>query len=455
MNIRAVLQPILAQDGWTVSDDLVARKGTRRIRFFHRQPPTSRDLRVIIADTPAEMQRLRSVKNAGKYPRCFFTNLEELGRTPAFPETSRIPSQSFEAEIIANVPVGGAEISHYRLAFRAPGIGEVFPPQFVMMDTKPERTPLGARDVRRGQWADGMDWEAQPLLKRPFGVCRTFYPHFPPDYLRQLALPPTLALALYPPHPEHFDMLYKVLPDGVGTPLMTKLKRSQKVHMLGPLGRVYDVRHLRTTGVKEVHVIGGGVGMAPLILLVEALRFYSFPVKVFLGMASLQSLRYRDELAATFGEKPRDAYIYVDDLLAAGVKPADIFIACDRAKPTRTRGIPAGNLFQGLAPEQYRRYLARARQPHTVAFSCGPNRMMEVMADVCRQADVPLKLLLEKRMGCGIGVCFSCVQKVRRADGTEDYARVCMEGPVFDAKDILWNNNSKPNLEACGCAARC
>ena len=71
-----------------------------------------------------------------------------------------------------------------------------------------------------------------------------------------------------------------------------------------------------------VHVIGGGVGMAPLILLVEALRYYSFPVKVFLGMASLQSLRYRDELAATFGEKPRDAYIYVDDLLAAGVKPA-------------------------------------------------------------------------------------------------------------------------------------
>ena len=339
--------------------------------------------------------------------------------------------------------------------FRAPGIGEVFPPQFVMMDTKPERTPLDARTVRRGQWVDSVDWEAQPLLKRPFGVCRVFYPHFPPDYLRHLELPPTLALALYPPHPEHFDMLYKVLPDGIGTTAMTKLKRGQKVHMLGPLGRAYDVRHLRTAGVEEVHIIGGGVGMAPLILLVEALRYYSFPVKVFLGMASLQSLRYRDELAATFGEKPRDAYIYVDDLLAAGVKPADIFIACDRAKPTKTRGIPATNLFHGLVPEQYRRYLEKARPAHAVAFSCGPNRMMEVMTDVCRQANVPLKLLLEKRMGCGIGVCFSCVQKVRRSDGTEDYARVCMEGPVFDAKDILWNNNSKPNLEACGCAARC
>ena len=46
-------------------------------------------------------------------------------------------------------------------------------------------------------------------------------------------------------------------------------------------------------------------------------------------------------------------------------------------------------------------------------------------------------------MGCGIGVCFSCVQKVRRADGADDYVRVCKEGPIFDAKDILWNNDSK------------
>ena len=82
--------------------------------------------------------------------------------------------------------------------------------------------------------------------------------------------------------------------------------------------------------------------------------------------------------------------------------------------------------------------------------------MMEVVTEVTRAAGVPLKVLLEKRMGCGLGVCFSCVQKVRRGDGTADYARVCTEGPLFDAKDILWkNDDSKSPSATCGCGARC
>jgi dihydroorotate dehydrogenase electron transfer subunit len=197
--------------------------------------------------------------------------------------------------------------------------------------------------------------------------------------------------------------------------------------------------------------------MAPLILLVEMLRFYAFRVKVFLGIATVESLRYRDELAATFGEKPRDAYIYVDDLLAAGVKPADLFVACDRRPPTQVRGIPAGNLHHGLLPDQYRRFLAQTTERRSVtAFTCGPNRMMEIVGGIAAEAGVSLKVLLEKRMGCGIGVCFSCVCRVRRPAGEVEYARVCKEGPLFDVKDIVWNETDlKPNSAGCGCAARC
>jgi hypothetical protein len=200
---------------------------------------------------------------------------------------------------------------------------------------------------------------------------------------------------------------------------------------------------------------------------------------VFVGIAALKSLRYRDELAATFGEKPRDALIYIDDLLAAGVKPGDLFISCDTARPKPVRGIPRANLYHGLVPDQYRQHLLsghpelsqvsqslqengkilRAAQNDTmrktIAITCGPNRMMEAMAGICALSGVPLKVLLEKRMGCGIGVCFSCVQKVRRVGGAEDYARVCTEGPLFDAKDIVWNNNSKQPSANSGCAARC
>ena len=82
--------------------------------------------------------------------------------------------------------------------------------------------------------------------------------------------------------------------------------------------------------------------------------------------------------------------------------------------------------------------------------------MMELVAEIAQQASVRLHVLLEKRMACGIGVCFSCVQKVRRPDGTEDYARTCTEGPLFDAKDILWKNDDSKQASAnSGCAPRC
>jgi len=518
-----LLRSILARDGWTLrrasqplafAPDavLLAQKGGRRIAFFYSDQPgrkltaafrtiQRRDrgqfklFGVLIASTTAEMQQLKSVRGAGKFPRAFFASLEEIrevaaGGAPAVPERSG-GMLSFKAGILANIQIGGSQSPLYRLVFKAPEMQEVLPPQFVMMDTAPKRVPLGARAVRRGNLRGTVDLSPRPLLKRPFGICRAFLPHFAADYVKRLSLPPALALVLHPPAAHYFDMLYKVLPDGIGTPLMTKLKRGQKIDMVGPLGRPFDVRRLRAEGVEEVHVIGGGVGMAPLILLVEMLRYYAIPVKVFLGIAGFESIRYRDELGATFGEKPHDAYVYVDDVLAAGVKPADIYVSCDSEAPAGiVRGIPKENLFHGLVPEQYRRYLVAAgfsppnktaapvaapfmgapsprrlkpaatenpeRRSPVAAFTCGPNRMMELVAEIARQAGVRLQVLLEKRMACGIGVCFSCVQKVRRPNGTEDYARICTEGPLFDAKDILWkNDDSKPTSANFCCAAPC
>jgi NAD(P)H-flavin reductase len=381
---------------------------------------------------------------------------------------------SFQAEVIANTPIGGRQSSLYRLAFEAPALRDILPPQFIMMDTTPTRAPLGSRAVCRGNVRGVIDLAPQPLLKRPFGVCRDFHPHLATNYVKHLSLPPSLAPVLYPPAADRFDMLYKVLPNGIGTPLMTKLKRGQKINMVGPLGQPFDARRLRAEGVEEVHVIGGGVGMAPLILLVEALRYYGFPVKVFLGIARFESLRYRDKLAAT--PRSGDAYVYIDDLLAAGVKAADIYISCESEVPAKTvRDIPKRNLFHGLVPEQYRKFLVAAdfslrgtgsasmkgaatepNEGNVIAFTCGPDRMMELVAEIARQAGVRLQVLIEKRMACGIGVCFSCVQKVRRPNGAEDYAQVCMEGPLFDAKDILWKNDDSKQTSANSCCApRC
>ena len=478
-----MLRGILARDGWTlaVSDDgqdaaFVGSKDDRAIEFFcldqgpkrltaalrriaRRDGMAYKRVGVVIASTVQDVERLRAVRKADAFPRAFFTSIDDL-RAVAEGSFLPVPKRpgnivAFPAQVAANRQIGGADSSHYILRFRAPEIQEVWASQFVMMDVTPERPLLGGRRVQRGGWRDAVDLPPLPVLKRPFGIQRSYYRHFDPHYLQKLALPPTLALGLYTVYPHEFDLFYKVLADGVGTPLMTRLKKGDHVHMIGPLGTPFDVRTLRASGVTEVHLVGGGVGVAPLILLAQVLRFYSFRVKVFIGMSKLGLLRYKGDVDPSFDDEPGDAYVYIDDLLEAGVSPEDIFLACDSEPPDRVvRRMPAGNFFHGLVPAQYRQYLKTQRPsgPVTV-FSCGPDRMMEAMRDVAFEAGVTLKLLMEKRMGCGFGVCLSCVVRVRDGSGGETYARVCTEGPVFDAENILWNqNDSKSESATCGCA---
>jgi 2-polyprenylphenol hydroxylase and related flavodoxin oxidoreductases len=64
--------------------------------------------------------------------------------------------------------------------------------------------------------------------------------------------------------------------------------------------------------------------------------------------------------------------------------------------------------------------------------------MMEAVAKIAAEKNVPCEVSLETPMACGIGICFTCVAKVRTADGEWDYKRTCVEGPVFDAAAIEW-----------------
>ena len=63
---------------------------------------------------------------------------------------------------------------------------------------------------------------------------------------------------------------------------------------------------------------------------------------------------------------------------------------------------------------------------------------MEAVAEIALHYQVPCEVSLETPMACGIGICFTCVAKVRQPDGTWDYKRTCVEGPVFDAEKIVW-----------------
>ncbi len=67
---------------------------------------------------------------------------------------------------------------------------------------------------------------------------------------------------------------------------------------------------------------------------------------------------------------------------------------------------------------------------------CGPEKMMEATGRIACELGVPCQVSLESPMACGLGICFSCVAKIRDAAGKWDYRRTCVEGPVFDAADV-------------------
>ena len=76
-------------------------------------------------------------------------------------------------------------------------------------------------------------------------------------------------------------------------------------------------------------------------------------------------------------------------------------------------------------------------------YCCGPHAMMQAVAAICLEAQVPCQVSLEEYMACGIGICVGCAVELVTAKGDTDYgryARVCVDGPAFDARQIKWGS---------------
>nr|MBC8235029.1 dihydroorotate dehydrogenase electron transfer subunit [bacterium] len=71
--------------------------------------------------------------------------------------------------------------------------------------------------------------------------------------------------------------------------------------------------------------------------------------------------------------------------------------------------------------------------------ACGPDGMLKSVAQIATEFHIPAQLALENRMACGVGACLGCVLKLKSPDGGSEYKRVCIEGPIFDAQEIVWD----------------
>ena len=437
----------------------------------------------MILPTYAEMNTLRCMNYADEWPRVFFMCFEEIRQkaeeidkesynkicdsliNTVTANKNQIPEiATIEAEVIDNIPVGGKNPNHFKLRFTTPDLAYILPGQFIMIKTQPlinKTNPPKTHPIK--SWSDlnpsiSSAFKTTPssYLKRPFGIHRAFYKNFGPHFLQKLRLPTTLSCIAHIVFPHEFDIFYKVIQNGVGTHELSQLKKHDRIELLGPLGKSFPFVELHRQGIEEIHVIGGGVGMAPLIYMVQSLRFFNFTVKAFIGIESYDLLCHHDDYlfcrhndhAKSYSENPQNARLFIDDLLAAGLLENDIFLSCDKPS-TKTNAVnplntSIKNYHLGVISQQYENYLKKDQTKKRIyAFTCGPPVMMKAIDKITLHYKIPLKVLMEKRMACGIGVCLSCVCHTRTKNNEKTYARVCTDGPLFDAGEIDWSHEKE------------
>lgn len=419
---------------------------------------------VMIVRTYESLIKRREYNNADQWPRGFFILLDDIitKARDVNPEQANsitsyisdyqesIPSargvKEFNAEVLENIPVGELEddpSKHYILVIKSRELRDIAPGQFIMIDTRGERriepkTKTTSVAVLQSKSRHKNDlFEKRSFLKRPFGIHRASYKNFDVGYLKTLSLPCTLASITHTVFPHKFEVFYKVIDDGVGTNELKGISVGSRLRVLGPLGKKIKLSDLRKEGIEEVHLIGGGVGMAPLIYIGQGLRYYSFSVKAFVGIDSFKKLVYRDYHALSMGEDSRKARVYIDGLTNIGLCKNDIYMSYETAEACDE--LEESHIYNGFVTDQYRDYLSKNSSGRKImAITCGPIPMMKRLSSITDNHNIPLKVLLEKRMACGIGVCLSCVCRKKRGDNSS-YVRVCTDGPLFNAEDIVWD----------------
>jgi dihydroorotate dehydrogenase electron transfer subunit len=294
------------------------------------------------------------------------------------------------------------------------------------------QAPEIARAARPGQFIMiRLDDAHDPLLRRPFGFSRILPP--PKKAGRGFA-------------EGGFEICYQVV--GRGTARLTRLREGERADVLGPLGRGF----WREEGRERMILVGGGIGIAPLLPWAEELRGKG---------GGRKSGPRENQPEFLLGGKNAQRLLGLREMKKMGLEPQ-----------IATEDGSAG--LQGTATDLLERELLSRGHEATAIYACGPMAMLAKVAQIAEQFDVPCQVLLESRMACGVGACLGCAVKIRAEGkgegenlpapegnlcGAEEeaggplpeemavrisgappfrYGRVCKEGPVFRAREILW-----------------
>ncbi|MES9989250.1 MAG: dihydroorotate dehydrogenase electron transfer subunit [Candidatus Thiodiazotropha endolucinida] len=217
------------------------------------------------------------------------------------------------------------------------------------------------------------------------------------------------------------ELLYKRV--GKGTGLLAQRTTGEKISLLGPIGNPFSP----SPGRNKPLLIGGGVGMPPMVFLADSLR--KDPQKqpfVILG----------SEVPFPFQSIPSQIIIpgLADGVIASMPLLDDWGIGCRLAS---LQGFPG--VFQGYVTELAEQWISSLNMQalsEVEIFACGPHPMLEAVAQLAANHNIPCQVSLEEFMACGVGGCAGCVVEVQTPQGPA-MKRVCVDGPVFDAQTVF------------------
>jgi dihydroorotate dehydrogenase electron transfer subunit len=224
---------------------------------------------------------------------------------------------------------------------------------------------------------------------------------------RPLALYDVVADAEGRPH--SIDVVFLVV--GKMTRLLAEFQAGSQLEVWGPLGNGFP-----PTAAEHLVMVAGGIGQTPFLTL----------AREYLGLHAYGDPRRGVPLARRvtlcYGVRGREYLAGVDDFRRIGV---DVQLSTDDGSEGH----------RGFVTDVIRPVVEQSAWPCRIVC-CGPEAMMAGTTKIAGELGVPCEVSLESPMACGIGICFSCVKKIRDAGGGWDYRRTCVEGPVFNGADV-------------------
>jgi len=194
-------------------------------------------------------------------------------------------------------------------------------------------------------------------------------------------------------------VLFKVR--GEGTRFLSGLRKGSTLNIIGPLGKGFDLQFTVYSLQFTVILVGGGIGVAPLLFLAQ--KFRGRKVWVFLGAKSKEEVLCKKDFQRLGGQ---------------------VFIATEDGS-LGFKGKLTHLLKEKLPTINYR--------PSTKMYACGPVDMLLEISKILREyPQIDCQASFEQFMGCGIGVCRGCVIKTKQG-----FKRVCKDGPVFNIKEVF------------------